>query len=96
MKNEFIDPDNYPFEVLGYFEEFVDATTKKVLGTRRLETLDRPLGSDGMTEFDLVETLTLNKGHKQHVVKASPQRPLRVITMVQVLCGAAKEKQNKK
>lgn len=79
-----------PYDVVGFYEEFIDLDTRRTLGTRRVETLDRPLGSNGYKETILTEPLSLTKGMKQIIVKASVQRPVRIACMLQILCGQSK------
>lgn len=90
--HEFFHPDDCPFEILGFYEEFIDLDTEKrtSLGTRRIEKPDRPMGSCGWKEQVLTETLHLVKGLKPNVVKASPTRPRKVASMIQIICGREK------
>lgn len=92
MKNEFFNPDECPFEVLGFSEDLLDARTKEYYGSRRMEAPTRPVGSPGMLEYDVTENLTLQKGHKVVVLKASPKKPKRVVGIITVLCGRTKDK----
>lgn len=92
MKNEFFNPDECPFEVLGFFEDIVDIETNKCYGHRRLEAPTRPTGSDGMLEFTITEDLVLTKGHRTVVLKASPEKPRRVFGVIRILCGHVKNK----
>ncbi len=94
--NSFFDPADSPFEVLGFFEEYiaeaVGGNWNKVLGWKVLDvdSAPRPLGSDGRKVVTLTEPIVLKHGMKFVTVKASPQRPVHVITMVQALCGKKK------
>jgi|KBSSwiStaDraftv2_1062776.scaffolds.fasta_scaffold2271502_2 hypothetical protein len=86
----FFNPADCPFEVLGYREDLMDAMTGKLLGTREIPEPDRPLGSNGMKEYTITEAIVLKRGHKEFILKASPQRPKRVVGMIQILCGKVK------
>lgn len=92
--NQFFDPADSPFEVLGFFVEYIqhDAGGTKLLGYKLLDVDEapRPLGSDGRLEMTITEPLTLRKGTKEVVIKASPERPLTVFSMVQARCGQTK------
>lgn len=96
---KYFNPDDCAFEVLGFFEEFVDADTYKFLGIRMVDKPDRPLASDGRIEITLTEPLHLQKtNHKAEpvVVKASKEFPRRVFAMLQVISGRTKEQINRK
>lgn len=84
------------FEHLGYFEEFMllrDGCNPKGIGARMFpvelppEQQGRTLGAYGKREFEVTQTITLSKGHRQVEYKASVKRPLRVSTMLQRLEG---------
>jgi len=90
--NPFFNPEDCPFEVLGFREDLMDAVTGVMLGTREITEPDRPLGSNGVKEYTITETIVLKKGHKEFTLKASPQRPRRVLGMIQILCGKTKGK----
>lgn len=81
-----------PFEVLGYFEEFLDGATYKFLGVQKIESPDRAIGAAGKKEIVLTEPLHLVKGYKKIpvVVKASPKQPRTVLAMIQVITGKLK------
>ncbi len=89
--NPFI-PTNCPFEILGYVEELTVPSTGKLIGSRRLDEPTRPCGSPGMIEFELTEDTQLTKGYKNVpvVVKASKKNPIRVASMIQIICGKQK------
>lgn len=89
-KSEFFDPATCPYEVHGFYEELYDIERHRPLGDRMVQTIDRPLGSDGRKEIVLTETVTLKKGFKTITVKATPQRPVRCYSMFQLLCGKVK------
>jgi hypothetical protein len=97
--NQFFNPSDCPFEVRGFFEEYiaeaVGTNWPKVLGWKILDANEapRPLGSLGIEKRILTAPITLKKGHKEITIKASSQRPITVTTMVQVLCGPTKERQ---
>lgn len=92
--NAFFNPADCPFEVLGFFEEYIDmgGDYPKVLGTKTLSVDEAPrlLGAPGRKEQTVTAPLTLMRGYREVVVRASPARPLRVVTMVQILCGKSK------
>lgn len=85
-------PEWHPFELKGYYEEFHDIEFNKWLGVQLLSECpaDRLLGSQGRIEYTLTHNLTLRKGHKIYLLKASKQRPIKVATMVQILGGRPK------
>lgn len=87
---EYEGPEWFPFEVLGYFEEFIDVEFNKLLGTRRLPEVTRLLGAAGRIEYDLKEPITLRKGTKTYVLKPPRYGTLRVATMIHIVCGATK------
>lgn len=86
--NEHLDPVTYPFEVVGLFEELIEPGGK-CIGTRRLdcEQCPRPLGAAGRIEVSFTESFLVQRGHKLHLIKASPAKPVKVWSMLQVLCG---------
>ena len=84
-------PEWLPFEVKGYYEEFLDVEVNKHLGVRLVNKPDRLLGAQGRIEYTLTEPITLKKGTKEYVLKASPKRPIKVAAMLQILCGRTKE-----
>jgi len=88
MKNKFFNPADFPFEVFGFSEDFQDADTFKALGSRRLETPDRPCGSPGRRTYTLEAPLVLSKGYKAEPVTIRSGR--RVIATIEVLCGKTK------
>jgi hypothetical protein len=78
--------DVIPFEVKGYFEEFIDASTYRFLGIRFLDSPgQRQLGSSGMITRTLIEPLQLLKGYKR--IPVTIKSGTRVICMVQAICG---------
>lgn len=95
MSEQFYDPETFPFEVLGFFEELIlkgggGAYGYKLLGTRRIPRLTRLPGSDGRITVILTEPVALDKGHKTVRVKASKEHPLECFSMLQIICGKAK------
>lgn len=84
------------YQHLGYFEEFVllhpDGTAKGI-GSRILpvelppEHQGRTLGAYGRRDFEVTETITLSKGHRQVTYKASTKKPLKVCTFLSKLEG---------
>lgn len=87
IKNAFIDTDNYPFEVLGFWEELIDLDTGKLLGTRPVAALDRQMGQAGRRDFEITEPIEIQKGHRLTMLKASPAKPKRVAGVLNALCG---------
>jgi len=92
MNNEFFNAANFEWEVLGFYEELLDSDTNKVYGYRLVAEPDRPLGSAGRKEYTLTHPITVRRGPKEIVIKATAQKPVRVRGMLQVLCGRAKRK----
>lgn len=90
LKNEWIDTDAFDCEVVGFFEEIMDSKKGKMLGVILHTTLDRPLGARGRKDFELTAPTEMRRGHKMVIVKASPQRPVKVWGMMQPLCGKSK------
>lgn len=81
------------FEVHGYFEEIgiQIGDRYRSLGTRTIEKpTDRPLGAGGTRHYTIEEPLTLVKGHRSVVIKASKNRPLVCFGIANALCGRAK------
>ena len=87
--NEF-HPKDCQFEILGFVEEFDDAVTYKVLGSRPLKEPTRPCGSPGRMHYTTTEPLQLVKGYKETPVTIKPGR--KVIATIQIICGRVKEK----
>jgi len=83
---------DFPFEVLGFFEEFIDVETAKFLGIRYQDKADRPLGAAGRREEVHTVPFTVLKGYKRVpvIMKASKDQPKRVWTMLQAVCGDRK------
>lgn len=85
-----------PREHIGYFEDFLlvrEGLWPKGLGSRNYgvelppEQQGRKLGHAGLRRFALTENVTLNKGHRKVVLKASAKKPLVVETMLQRMEG---------
>ena len=93
FKNEYFDGADCAFEVLGFYEDILDATTHKFLGYRDVEEPTRPLGSTGFLAFELTVPTVLMRGGKQVLIRASLKRPRKVLGMLQVRCGRVKPKQ---
>lgn len=76
------------FEHLGFYEDVYDLDEQRMLGTRPAqEQVGRPLGYAGNRRETVTVPLLLQRGHKQVVVKASPEKPLHIETTLQRLCG---------
>lgn len=90
--NEHFDPATCPYEVHGFYEDYVDLDTLKSLGSRTLPDLEAPraTGSPGIRNTVLTEPVTLVKGLKTVTIKASRKHPRRVQTMIMILCGKRK------
>lgn len=87
--NEHFNPDECPYEVEGFYEEYLAAEhPHKGLGIKVLDASEAPraLGSDGRQICTLSEDVELKRGMKTITVKAGTK----VITMVQALCGKSK------
>lgn len=83
-------------EHIGYFEEILqvrEGTWPKMLGSRDYpptlpaDQVGRKLGHAGEREFILTQTTTLRRGCNQVVVKASPKKPVQVISYLQRMEG---------
>lgn len=95
----FFNPNDYPFEILGVFEEFTEPQTGAFIGIRDVPGADRLIGSPGTKEIVLTENLTLRKPNLKAtpvLVKASKQQPRTVLATLQLRCGKLKEKQQDK
>lgn len=80
--------DQSQFEIVGYFEDLTDAQTGKVYGTRKVPLqLGREFGVNGALTIELTQNTEIDRGHKKYVIKASPKKPVRVITHLNKLCG---------
>lgn len=86
-RSEFYNEADCPFEVKGFFEEFLEIETNKVLGIRYIKEPDRRLGSDGRIVVVLTENTELVKGHRTVLYKCSKEKPRRCFAMIQFLCG---------
>ena len=85
-----------PFEVHGYWEEFACAATFRFLGTRLVEKPERSCGSPGTVEMTLTEPVALRRGFKSVTLKASKEKPVRVLSTFQMICGRVKNNNNRK
>jgi len=96
-----LDP-NLQFEVEGYFEEVWDAACfpSVCLGTLRVPAhkveavrqSGRRYGAEGRVDLTITEPLTIQRGHKESVIKASPKHPRKLFTQLQPVCGRIKWK----
>lgn len=77
------------FELKGYFEDVCDAASGKCLGTRTVPapTDGRPCSYHGIREETVTSPLQLMRGHKAHTFFASPAKPLKIRTSLQIICG---------
>lgn len=76
-----------PFEVHGYTEDLTDAETFKFLGSRPVDKPVRPCGTPGQAELVLTSDVTLTRGLRMVTVRASKERPVRVWSVFQMICG---------
>jgi len=92
--NQFCNPADYEWEVLGFFEEYLQVGLEwpKLLGCAMLPDNQAPraLGSAGQISRTLTAPVELKRGAKTILVKASPQKPIHVKCMVQAICGKRK------
>lgn len=96
MSAQHYDPETFPYEVHGFYEELIQkdaggAYGYKLLGTRRIPRLTRTPGAEGRITVFLTETVELRRGHKFATIRASPQRPLECFSMLQIICGKSKQ-----
>ena len=84
-----------PFEIHGYTEDLTDATTFKFLGSRPVEKPDRPCGTPGQAELVLTADVTLKRGLRTVTMHASKERPVRVWSVFQMICGRVKQTKGK-
>lgn len=78
------------YEVHGYFEQLAIKIGDgfRSLGTREIpKPVNRPLGVEGTMEHRFTTPLILTKGHKQVVIKASPEQPLVCFGIANATCG---------
>jgi hypothetical protein len=77
----------------GYFEEIIIEATgldwPKCVGVRLVENNDegRLLGVAGKRELELTAPIEVMRCFKKIIIKASPKRPVRVVTYLQKLEG---------
>lgn len=90
--NQFLDPKDCDFEILGFAED-LDDESGKFLGSRIVAEPDRVLGAAGRKEYTLTENVAVTRGHRQDVIKASPKRPKKVFGTLLIVCGRVKSKQ---
>lgn len=90
MSNPYFNPDECPFEILGFYEEFLEPETGRMIGQVNIKEPNRKLGSDGRRHVILTETCWMKKGRKMVVVKASVKKPIHAVAMIQIICGRLK------
>jgi hypothetical protein len=91
--NEFLNPDECEYEILGFFEDLFDERDSRYLGTRRVAELTRPLGRAGTIIHTFTENVPVQKGHREgEIIKASAKEPIRAIGIMNILCGRLKKK----
>lgn len=92
--NQFLNPDECDFEILGFYEELTDEYGT-YLGSREYGEPDRPLGAGGVKQFELTENVVVQAGHKMMMIKASKKKPKKVTGILQIKCGRVKRKEAK-
>ncbi len=87
MSKGFIIP-GFPFYAHGYFEELIDVSTGKMVGTRRVDKPKYPIGSPGMhqVKFKRGDAISIMKAHKGDVEFIFKQDTTCEV-MTQILCG---------
>ena len=77
------------FETIGYFEEYMDKRTSKLLGNMFHNEMppNRELGYRGRKTITISEDIELLKGGKTVVVKATNKKPIEIVTMLHVMSG---------
>ena len=76
------------FEIHGYFVEYLDFDTYECYGYQVIpDQGDWQLGYAGKRLEKLTAPVTLTKGTKQVVLKASENRPIVVTKMCHAMCG---------
>lgn len=87
--NQYFNPADFDYEVIGFLEELAEVGTNKLLGFRRLQGLPtRPLGSPGVLRYTITENIEVSRGHKTGIIiKASKKKPLHVEGMIIALGG---------
>lgn len=94
--NAYFNPETFPMEVFGFIEELIEITEEtntgfRLLGTRKLDSLPtRPMGAPGLITVEIRENVTLIRGMKQVVVKASAESPRQCYSMLHAICGRVK------
>jgi hypothetical protein len=88
MLNLLEQPKDFPFEILGYFEEIMECDGYHFIGARDLkEKPDQPLGGAGVKRlFKRGEVVILNKGPKGQV-PFKFKRDTECWVTTQALCG---------
>lgn len=88
-----MNPNEEIFEVIGYYEEFLDAYNYAYLGQRAVVSPEgRKFGHAGQQVLEITQPLVLTKGYNTVTLQASPSRPLSVVTMLQKTTGKQKWK----
>lgn len=83
------------FEIIGYFEEIWDATTRRILGTRRCaEQPERKICLHGQIDFTITEPLEIMRGHKTVRIFASKLQPVALFSRLYPLCGKLKSEES--
>ena len=83
-------PTSTTFETLGWYEDVACERTGRILGTRAVtekQARGRVCGYHGMRYETVTSPLTLQCGHKTKTFPATKERPLRIRTTLQILCG---------
>ena len=72
------------FDVKEFFLEYRDRDTGKGFGIKVIPAAEveptRIIGAYGTEEFNIAHAFELQRGHKMVLIKASPEKPARVIT----------------
>jgi len=91
MQIHYTEETDTKFELHGYFEEYFDKHTKKLLGaiTHEYRDLNRPIGYAGRQNVTLTESTMFSDGTE---LKASEQTPRDVVTEIIYFCGRIRSK----
>jgi hypothetical protein len=75
------------YSVDGFWEDFFEQGTAKYLGRRTIDWPTRRLGSPGMIDVEITETIVLDRNMKRVRYKATIAKPIKARAIQFALCG---------
>lgn len=76
------------FEIKGFYEDVFDDDAGKCIGTRPArDDPSRGYGANSARSFVATEPFVIERARKRVLIKASPQKPRRLTTYLQKICG---------